>query len=286
MRLADVPRARLSDLRRSHEALLFDAYGVLLYREGPLPGAREVVTELNRSQQPYLIVSNDASRTPEHASARYRALGLEIPEERILSSGQVLVPYYASEGLEGLRSAVLGPPDSLELVRRAGGVPCLPDDDTDADALLVCDEADFPLLSCLDAALTLAMRRASGPRPLRMILPNPDLVYLRANDTYGVTAGGLALIIEAALGLRYPDRDDLRFVRLGKPERYLFDEAVRRLGTRSIVMIGDQLLTDVAGARRAGLSAALIGTGLTELRDDLPLPPEAVPTHVLPDLLG
>jgi ribonucleotide monophosphatase NagD (HAD superfamily) len=70
-------------------------------------------------------------------------------------------------------------------------------------------------------------------------------------------------MFEGALALRYPHRTDLRFVRLGKPNTPIFEDAIRRLGTTRVVMVGDTLETDIAGARAAGLDAVWIETGVT-----------------------
>jgi ribonucleotide monophosphatase NagD (HAD superfamily) len=65
-------------------------------------------------------------------------------------------------------------------------------------------------------------------------------------------------------------------VRLGKPNTPIFEEAVRRAGTSNVVMIGDQLETDIKGARAAGLDAVWIETGVTATI------PEDTPTHLRP----
>jgi HAD superfamily hydrolase (TIGR01450 family) len=283
MRLRDLPLVHLGDLVDRYEALLFDAYGVLVHLDGPLPGAREAIAHLNAIGKPYLIVSNDAARTGASAAARYQGFGLAIPEDRVVSSGVVLRSYLAAEGLTGLRCMVIGPPDSQTLVREAGAEVVPAEDGVDADALVLCDEAGPPLLPAMDAALTLALRRAEAGRPLRLLLPNPDLIYLRGHGQFGLTAGSLALIIEAALAQRHPGRSDLTFLRLGKPYPAIFEEALRRAGTRRAVMVGDQLGTDIAGARGVGLDAVLSATGLTVI-DDTPVPADAVPIGVLPGL--
>jgi ribonucleotide monophosphatase NagD (HAD superfamily) len=66
-------------------------------------------------------------------------------------------------------------------------------------------------------------------------------------------------LIEAALARRFPAQQ-LRFAHLGKPEPHLFAEAARRLALAPdrLVMIGDQLETDIAGARAAGVATALL----------------------------
>jgi ribonucleotide monophosphatase NagD (HAD superfamily) len=50
----------------------------------------------------------------------------------------------------------------------------------------------------------------------------------------------------------------------GKPERQLYEEALRRLNASSetTAMVGDRLDTDMAGAERAGLSTVLVLSGI------------------------
>jgi len=88
----------------------------------------------------------------------------------------------------------------------------------------------------------------------------------------------MALLIEAVLARRFPAAR-LSFDRLGKPEPHLFLEAARRLGVapRRLVMIGDQLETDVAGAAAAGIDAALY-EGVSRWH---PASATIAPTHLL-----
>jgi glycerol-1-phosphatase len=53
------------------------------------------------------------------------------------------------------------------------------------------------------------------------------------------------------------------FEALGKPAVRIFNEAIARVGTRDAVMIGDQLETDIVGAKAAGLATALMLGGVT-----------------------
>jgi ribonucleotide monophosphatase NagD (HAD superfamily) len=125
------------------------------------------------------------------------------------------------------------------------------------DALAVCDDDGFEFLPGIELALTGVVRMVEAGRPPRLLLPNPDLVYPKGGGELGFTAGAIALLIEAALARRFPGQR-LAFERLGKPEPHLFDEAARRLGSTKLVMIGDQLETDIAGAHAAGIDSALL----------------------------
>jgi ribonucleotide monophosphatase NagD (HAD superfamily) len=210
----------------------------------------------------FLVVTNDASRLPETASARFRRLGLDIGPESILTSGQLLAPWFAERGLAGARCLVLGNDDSRRYVSDAGGVVCPIDGAGEYDVVASCDDEGYPFLEAMNATLSVLFRAFDADRRLHLVLPNPDLVFPAGDGGFGFTAGAVAHLFETVLARRYPDRA-IAFDRLGKPNRAMFDAATARLGSRRLLMIGDQLETDIAGARGAGLDAALLVTGVS-----------------------
>lgn len=260
-----IPRTSIGALIERYDALLFDAYGVLVHSDGALPGARETIDRLNRDETPYAIITNDASKLPDVAAQRYRGFGLAIPASRILSSGLLLQDYFSRHDLRDARCAVLGTADSARFVEMAGGaiIPA----NQDFDVLVIGDENGFPFVETVDAALSSLFRAIDNGRMVRLVLPNPDLIFPHGHGGFGIAAGSVALMFEAALQRRYPARNDLVFDRLGKPQADLYDAATAMLGTRNAVMIGDQLETDIAGAIACGIDSALIATGVAQITD-------------------
>lgn len=244
----------------SFHTLLIDAYGVLVTHSGVLPGAQELLGLLTTTDKPYYVLSNDASRTPETTASDYLISGLSIPPERILNSGTLIADYFAAEGLEGRRCAVLGPPDSHQIVEQAGGRLVVPTEGF--DVLVIGDEEGFPFVEAVDEVVTELFHRFDADQPVRLVCPNPDLVYPAGQGRFGITSGSVAALIETVLAQRYPARTDTTFVRLGKPNVAIFAKAARLSGTRNMVMIGDSLATDIAGASAFGIASALVLTGL------------------------
>jgi HAD superfamily hydrolase (TIGR01450 family) len=256
-----IPSVSMEELIARYDALLFDAYGVIVHLQGAMPGAEKLIERLNRTGKPYYLVTNDASKLPQTAARRYRRFGLKIAPERIISSGLLLARYFEEQEMKGARCAVLGPADSERYVEQAGGevVPA----DARFDALVIGDETGYPFLYTVDAAMTSLFESFDAGREVRLILPNPDLIYPRGERSFGVAAGSVALLFEAALQRRYPDRNGLKFARLGKPWPHLYEEALRRCGTHNAVMIGDQLETDIRGANACGIDSVLVTTGVS-----------------------
>jgi len=260
--MVDIPLISIDTLIDRYAALLFDAYGVLVHRDGPLPGAREVLTRLHKLNKPFFIVTNSAARLPERAAARYQGFGLPIEPEQLVTSGALLKPYFAEQGLLGRRFAILGPRDTYRYVELAGADAVPPG--ADFDGVVIGDQVGFPFLEAIDAVLSRLFAKFDRGESPPLILPNPDLVYPKS-EGFGITSGAVALIIQAALRQRYPDREDTSFIPLGKPAPGLFAEAVNRAGARQVVMIGDQIDTDIQGACRFGIDSALISGGVAEL---------------------
>jgi ribonucleotide monophosphatase NagD (HAD superfamily) len=132
----------------------------------------------------------------------------------------------------------------------------------DFEVLVLADQAFQPFWDTFDAVLGSLLRRLDAGGGVRLVLPNPDLIYPRAGG-FGFTSGSLAMMLETVLERRYPDRPELRFVALGKPHGPIFAEAMRRAGGGRAVMIGDQIETDILGAQRFGIDSVLLSGGVS-----------------------
>lgn len=255
---------RFTELVERYDAFLFDAYGVLVDAGGPCPGAAAALAAVRAAGKPLLVVSNDASRLPATAEARFARVGLPIAADEIVLSSGLIAADVAEHGLTGAVAMVLGTPDARAAATAAGLVVVRPDDAAPIDLLLVCDDSGFEFLAGMNAALTACVRALDAGRALTLVCPNPDLVYPRGGGALGFTAGSMAMILEAALVRRDPGAPRFRY--LGKPHPPIFAEARRRVpGATRLLMVGDQLETDIAGARAAGIDAALV-TGISRWR--------------------
>lgn len=262
--VARINKINIETLLAKYSVLLLDAYGVLVHTSGALPGAAQFIDNLNRTKKPYYIVTNDASKLPATSAKLFRSFGLAIAPDKIITSGSLLVDYFAGHNLEEAPCAVLGPGDSARYVELAGGRVVAARDPF--EVLVIGDESGYPFLETVDNVLSGLFKIFDSGANVHLVLPNPDLIYPKADNGFGIASGSIALILEAALQRRYPARPELKFVRLGKPHAAIFKETLDRSGTRDMVMIGDQLETDIRGAIDFGLDAVLVGTGIANLK--------------------
>lgn len=258
-------------LLERYELILLDAYGVLIDKQGALPGAREMIARLNNEQRPYFILTNSASRLPESFSLELHGMGLAVPHKRIITSGMLLARYFSAHGLEGKACVVLGPENAVEYVRRAGGTVVGWQDE--AEVVVLADQAGFPLLEGVNGVVTLVLNRMDRGERIELILCNPDLIYPVASREFGITAGAIAVMIEGILHERYPGTNS-GFVRLGKPHRPIFEAAIGEFPAERTLMIGDQLATDILGANRYGIDSALVMSGVARLDSTSPAKPD------------
>jgi HAD superfamily hydrolase (TIGR01450 family) len=118
----------------------------------------------------------------------------------------------------------------------------------------------------------------------RAILAGADFICSNRDRAYPVEgrllpgAGTIVAAIEVATGARA--------LCIGKPEPFLFQEAIRRAGKEAdrVVVVGDSTDYDMVAAHRVGAVGVLITTGLTE-KDALDKAEgDAVPDRVIGSL--
>ncbi|MCP4498911.1 MAG: HAD-IA family hydrolase [Deltaproteobacteria bacterium] len=253
-------------------AFLIDAFGVLVDHGGVRPGAREFLERLDAQQTPWLVLTNDAARSPDDAAAWYRECGLPIANEKVLTSGSMVAVTLKERGLHSRDVLVLGPQASKQLLIDAGvsvlgGANGSYDDKSPFDVLVVCDEMGFSFLETLNVVLSELMKKAALGALPPCFVANPDLIYPAGDGNFALAAGSVASLIEAGVNVHH-DVGNF-FEPLGKPAAPIFKEALRRLGVNDAVMLGDTLHTDVAGAKAAGLKAVLVGKTLEQLPSSL-----------------
>ncbi|MEO8107706.1 MAG: TIGR01458 family HAD-type hydrolase [Actinomycetes bacterium] len=256
----DATRPAPRDVRP--RGLLFDIEGVFSVGDEAIPGGADVIAWADAEGIPYLFVTNTTSHPRSYLADKLAWHGITADADKILTPAVA-----AREWLtDNARTPVaLFVPD--ETAAEFGDLPRVADGaESGAAAVVVGDlgEAwDF-------AALNRAFRLLSAE-------PRPTLVAL-GMGRFWKDADGLYL-------------DNGPFVRAlafasgaepvvtGKPSAGFFDAAVAALGVRApdTVMVGDDILGDVGGARVAGIQGVLVRTGKFDPADlERGITPDAV----------
>ena len=241
-------------------AILFDMDGVLYNAETPIDGAPEALAWVRSQRIPHLFVTNTTSRGRSVLAEKLARFGIAAAEDDILTPCEA-----AAEYMRGGGDVALFVPEKGRAA--FAGLPCLRDDAEKGARWVVVGDLghgwDFRTLN----------------RAFRLLRSNPEseLVALGmtrfwlAEDGLRLDAGPFVAALEYATGRKA--------VVLGKPAAAFFRAAVAKLGVAAeeTVMIGDDVITDIAGAQGAGLKGVLARTGKFRPADlDGAVKPDAV----------
>ena len=231
--------------REEVESWLTDMDGVLVHENQPLPGAAELLQHWEHTGTPYLVLTNNSIFTARDLSARLRASGLNVPEERIWTSALATADFLAQQ-LPGGTAFVLGEAGLLTALHDAGFIMT----ETDPDFVFL-----PPNLTPESTAITKAIRLIGAGA--RFIVTNPDATGPSAEGPLPAT-GAIAALITKATG-KEP------YV-VGKPNPMMFRSALNKIGAHSenTAMIGDRMDTDILAGIEAGLHTILVLTGISD----------------------
>ncbi|MCB0335155.1 MAG: HAD-IIA family hydrolase [Bdellovibrionales bacterium] len=268
-----------------YELFLFDAYGVLVTAAGPIAAAREALDFLRSAGKEFRIVTNDASRNGTQQLEHYAGMGFPVKAENIISSGSLVADYFKENELFGASTLVLGPEGAYDYVTKAGGEILDFNEQAEPEVVVILDRHEtLDLQQCLGLILSVVLRALQRGRVPHLVVANPDLNYPAGPEYFGIASGSFALLLEANLQNNFPSTEPIRFERLGKPYAPIFDKAIDGRPRSEVLFIGDQFTTDIVGANRAGISSALVLTGVSREEAIPNIEAELHPRYILPTL--
>lgn len=253
------------------DVLLADLDGVVYRGDDAIPHA---VESLNRAQASLRVgyLTNNASRTDATVAAHLTELGLTVAPDDVVTSPQAAVKLLAGLVEPGSRILVVGGDGLVTEVERAGFVVVRSADDAPAAVI----QGFAPSVAWTDLAeAAFALKTRDGAEGIPWVATNTDWTIPQARGT-APGNGTLVSAVHTAVG-RLP-------VVAGKPERAIFDAATARFDAHAPLFIGDRLDTDIVGANRAGMSSALVLTGIDGPKQVLAADPDSRPRFLLGDL--
>jgi HAD superfamily hydrolase (TIGR01450 family) len=196
--------------------------------------------KINRHRS--VIVSNNSSNTPGDFLRILSKAGIEMRAEQIILAGVEALSRAAASGSR--QTWVLSDPRMRFLARKLG--VCLDAETPDLVVLLRDTRFSYLRLEKIINAL------GSGAD---LIVSNPDMTHPGRGETIRPETGALLAAIQACIKL-----PESRLEIVGKPAPDLFLKgcAVLDHDPASLVMIGDNPATDIAGAEALGMNALLV----------------------------
>ena len=231
--------------RSDVECWLTDMDGVLVHENQPVPGAAELLRQWRDQDKPYLVLTNNSIFTPRDLSARLRASGLLVPEDRIWTSALATADFLAAQ-IPGGSAYVIGESGMTTALHEAGFVMT----ENAPDYMVIGETRNYSF-----EAITKAIRLIVDGS--RFIVTNPDATGPSPDGPMPAT-GSVAALISKATG-KEP------YV-VGKPNPMMFRSAMNKIGAHSenTGMIGDRMDTDIVAGIEAGLHTVLVLTGISD----------------------
>jgi 4-nitrophenyl phosphatase len=260
-RLCARPRRTPASFLRPVRALICDMDGVLWRGNTPLPGLRDFFALIAELGLRYVLVTNNASRTPGQYVEKLARFGVTTTTEHVLNSAQAAAAYLAEHAAPGATVYPVGGAGVREALLARG--LRLVEGET-AEHVVV--GWDPHLTWDMMATAALAIRRGAT-----FIGANPDRTF-PSEEGLVPGAGSQLAMLEAAT--------DVQPIVAGKPEPVLYRQALARMGAtpEETLVIGDRLDTDILGGLRLGLPTAMLLSGI-QSREDLarsPIHPDLV----------
>jgi HAD superfamily hydrolase (TIGR01450 family) len=254
----------------NYDGLIVDLDGVVWLSGEPIEGSVEAIATLRAQGIRIVFVTNNPERSRRQHAAVLTAIGIPANAADVVTSVAATAHILdAQRGLAGGRVLVIGGPSTLDEFAQAGFRLVSGADATVPDAVVVAGHSGFDYQEL--AAATTAVRNGAPLYGTGRDAVYPTLLGLRP------ATGAILAAVEVASGVTATV--------IGKPEPFIFETARESLsGCQSVAVVGDHLISDIAGASRAGLAAILVLTGAAT-REDLERA-TIQPDVVLPSLAG
>lgn len=229
--------------------VIMDMDGVLWRGDERLPGVELFFNLLHSRGLPFVLASNNSSKTPSDYVSKLAKMGISgVSERQIVTSGTATIDYLLNHYAAGSAVHILGGDGLKSMIGAAG--------------FTLADDANIVVVG-IDIHLTYdKLKRASA-----LIRAGADFIGTNADaslplaDGLAPGAGSILAALKTASG-----REPLV---IGKPGKPMFEAALHTLGTaaENTLMIGDRLDTDIYGAQQAGLRTAVVLTGVASRAD-------------------
>ncbi|HHY0856791.1 TPA: TIGR01457 family HAD-type hydrolase [Streptococcus pyogenes] len=247
-----------------YKGYLIDLDGTIYQGKNRIPAGERFIKRLQEKGIPYLLVTNNTTRTPEMVQSMLtNQFHVETGIETIYTATMATVDYM-NDMNRGKTAYVIGETGLKSAIAAAGYVEEL---ENPAYVVVGLDsQVTYEML----AIATLAIQKGA-----LFIGTNPDL-NIPTERGLMPGAGALNALLEAATRVKP--------VFIGKPNAIIMNKSLEVLGIQrsEAVMVGDNYLTDIMAGIQNDITTILVTTGFTRPEEVPTLPIQ--PDHVLSSL--
>jgi 4-nitrophenyl phosphatase len=264
--------------------LLVDLDGVVYRGTEPVPGVAALLAARASRGDEVVYVTNNSMHYRADYVTRLGGMGCPVSADRVVSSSRATA-LHIQRHEPGIRRVLTLGASGLERELRDVGIDVV----TAGHAATRMHQegisgwaaagAPDAVVTGLDPALTYLRIAAAADcirAGARFIATNRDPVYPTERGLRP-GAGSIAAALEATTSVTP--------LTIGKPEPHLFELAAEAVGRSpaDAIVVGDGIMTDLAGAKAIGARSVLMLTGIATQADVDALPPEERPDAVAAD---
>lgn len=262
---------------RPAAGFMFDLDGTLILSDRKLggytvlPGAVDLLTDLEARGVPYLALTNGSAYPAAEQGPRLRALGLPIPDEHLFTPNSVAAKVFRDRGIK--RVLLLGTQGVADALHGDGIATCFPGEDeaAQANAVYVAWHPDCSMAD-IHAACEAVLNGAA-------FFTASDVPFFASRSG---RAFGYSCAICGAIARVTGQEPEVT----GKPSLHAMQFVAAKLGVamESIVVIGDDPRVETEMARLGGAMGVGVTTGTTSREEWAAQPPERQPHRVIDSL--
>jgi NagD protein len=238
----------MENLAAAHHWLC-DMDGVLINHGHIVKGADRFLDRLREKQTGFLVLTNNALFTPSQIHDNLESLGVHVHREQLWTSSLATAQFIHDQRPKG-RAFIIGEAAIHDALSDVGYV----EDAINPDYVVIGETWTYSFDD-----ITTAIRLID--RGISFVATNPE--------TFGTTpegrlpgAGALTALIQSVTNVKP------YFV--GKPNPVMIRDALNILGahSKSTIMVGDRMDTDIRAGVEAGVETVLVLSGVTQ-RDEI-----------------
>ncbi len=225
--------------------VILDLDGTVYLGDAEVPGAGEFTRKMKVLGVRCLFVTNRANRSAGEVCLHLRRYGIDCREEDVLTSAQATVRYLKKGSVFYIGEHSFG-----KLLEENG--------------FRITEKSPDYVIVSFDRHVTAARIRKAAQLVMngsKFIATNPD----KALKIEGGVLPGTGAIVDAVAlesGIKPA-------VMIGKPEKLIIEMALKILGMKKeeVVLVGDNVETDIPAGAGAGIRTVLILTGISSRKD-------------------
>lgn len=228
---------------------ILDMDGVLWKANQPLCDLPLLFQKFRENKIKVILASNNATSSREQFLEKLNTMGVSLDPSQIVSSAMAMVYLLKKLFNKNTPVFVIGSQSLKDYLKENGFFHT----EKDPEAVVVGMDRELTYQK-----IDIAAKFVRSGIPL--FGTNPDMTY-PTPEGLAPGAGSCIAAIEGASGVKATIA--------GKPNPYLFEVALERLGTKpeKTLVVGDRLETDILGGARAGCKTLLVMSGVTKNED-------------------